>query len=197
MTYQLIRHKTELAQIFKQAATAALENHPSLVETILSTYGISSAATSDAAFKGVLDFATDILFYASTMKLAQSWPGAAYVYHFNEPNPWDGPYKGEATHILDIAFLFQNYNEYLSDEQRATAKAFAGHLITFVHGEEPYERYDANRGGAMVYGPPVQPPGFVIGLDAGLYGRRREIFDIAGYAALDVVARILDEVMAR
>jgi carboxylesterase type B len=197
MTYQLIRHKAGIAQVFKEAATAALKNHPSLVETILSTYDITSATTSDAAFKGVLDFATDILFYASTIKLAQSWPGAAYVYHFNEPNPWDGPYKGEATHILDIAFLFQNYNEYLSDEQSATAKAYAGHLIAFVNGEESYERYDANDGGAMVYGPSVQAPGFVIGLDAGLYGRRREIFDIAGYAGLDAVARVLDEVMAQ
>ncbi|KAK1777632.1 Alpha/Beta hydrolase protein [Copromyces sp. CBS 386.78] len=67
--------------------------------------------------KAVLDLATDICFALGARAFARAWsqkPGAeAFLYRFNVPNPWDGPWKGHATHILDIALALQNYREHL------------------------------------------------------------------------------------
>jgi hypothetical protein len=75
---------------------------------------ISTNSPTEAVDK-VLQFANDIGFYTPLVSIASGWPKKAYVIHFKEPNPWPGRYHGVATHILDAAFLFQNYNEFLDD----------------------------------------------------------------------------------
>ena len=99
----------------------------------------------------------------------------AYVFHFNEPNPWPGRYQGVATHILDAAFLFQNYNEFLDDAQQESTRAFGEDFIDFVVGKEPFPPYVAAEGGAMVYGPGEQKQKFVKSKKSEDYGRRSMI----------------------
>jgi hypothetical protein len=52
---------------------------------------------------------------------------------FKEPNTWEGPWRGFATHILDIAYLFQNINDHLTGAQRNVAIQFATDVITFAN----------------------------------------------------------------
>jgi carboxylesterase type B len=143
-----------------------------------------SDATNDAADK-VLHFANDIGFYAPLVSIASGWPKKTYVFHFNEPNPWQGRYQGVATHILDAAFLFQNFHEFLDAAQLESARAFGEHFIDFVVGKEPFPPYISGEGGAMVYGPGEKKQKFVKSTMSEDYGRRSTIFKLAQSSSLE------------
>jgi hypothetical protein len=75
----------------------------------------------------------------------------AFRYRFNCPNPWEGPWKGYATHILDIIFALLNYTEHLDNRQRNGVERLAKDMITFVHGDQPWGEYRTDARGSMVY----------------------------------------------
>jgi hypothetical protein len=156
-------------------------------QQLLEGYNFHNAhadSMNDAADK-VLHFANDIGFYAPLISIASGWLKKAYVFHFNEPNPWPGRYQGVATHILDAAFLFQNYNEFLGDAQQESARAFGDDFIDFVVGKEPFPPYVAAEGGAMVYGPGEQKQKFVKSKKSEDCGRRSTIFKLAETSSLE------------
>ena len=156
-------------------------------QQLLEGYNFRNAhadSTNDAADK-VLHFANDIGFYAPLISIASGWPKKAYVFHFNEPNPWPGRYQGVAAHILDAAFLFQNYNEFLGDAQQESARAFGEDFIDFVVGKEPFPPYVAAEGGGMVYGPGEQKQKFVKSKKSEDCGRRSTIFKLAETSSLE------------
>lgn len=129
-----------------------------LSPAICSAYGLDETATVNTAesTKAVLDLATDICFALGARAFAGAWsrkPGAeAFLYRFNVPNPWEGPWKGHATHILDIAFGLQNYREHLEPGQQKSEDRFARDIISFVNGGSPWHTYQVGaEQGAMVY----------------------------------------------
>ncbi|EXJ86766.1 hypothetical protein A1O3_03720 [Capronia epimyces CBS 606.96] len=196
--------KTDIAASFARSLTTDLKDSPDVVEAILASYNINPRSNSptstsdDEAMNNILRFMTDVRFYASTLTIARAWPQSAFVYHFNEPNPWDGPYRGESTHILDVAFLFQNFNDYLSPEQQTSAQRFASDVIAFVHGDDPYQKHSADTGGARVYGPPCTGEDvYVQSLDPRAYGRRDTVWKLAARVGMDRLAAALDGFMAR
>jgi carboxylesterase type B len=105
----------------------------------------------------ILLFASEIGFYAPAHAFAKGWPktkdNKIFLYHFNEGIPWDGRYKGHAGHILDVAYLFQNFNEHMNGEQKAVATAYAEDFIEFVNGNDPWPPVEGEKMGARVYGP--------------------------------------------
>ncbi len=119
---------------------------------VLEAYNINADQSDKEGLYNILKFSTDISFFAPTVAFAQGWPGKSYVYHFNEGNPWDGEWKGEAVHVLDVAYLFQNYNEFLGEAQRQVAVTFAGDFIKFVNGKWPTTSFGTKEG-AQIYGP--------------------------------------------
>ncbi|KEF53508.1 uncharacterized protein A1O9_10483 [Exophiala aquamarina CBS 119918] len=130
-----------------------------LAPAIISGYDLAVAATVNTpeTTLAVLKLGNDICFAQATSTLAQTWaasgvPGSkAFLYHFNCPNPWDGPWKGEATHGLDIVFALQNYREHLSIGQRRSTERLAKDIITFVNGNEPWQGYDLDKPTSMIY----------------------------------------------
>ena len=129
------------------------------ISKLLKAYAADPSATANTreTLLPVLNFVHDIAWYYPALASAEAWsesqaPGtSAFVYHFNMPNPWDGAWKGHATHALDIAILLQNYNEYLSSGQRACAERFGKDVIGFINGEEPWEPFKRSAPAAMVY----------------------------------------------
>jgi hypothetical protein len=107
--------------------------------------------SDDAAFRTVLLFMNDVFFSMPVVEIAAKFPQDSYVFAFNEPNPWEGPFKGETSHILDVAFLFQNFNEFLSSEQQQAAVTLATDVISFVCGEAPWPAFNKSRHGMAVY----------------------------------------------
>jgi len=106
--------------------------------------------------RSIFAFANDIAYYLPALFYAKSWPGKSYYYHFNEPNPWNGTFKGCSTHLLDAAFLFQAYNEKLSDEAKEVAVALAKAFIKFAYGEAPWKEFQNKEGGLMRFGPSAE-----------------------------------------
>jgi len=124
-----------------------------VAETLLKIYGITTSISKDEAVFAILNFSTDIGMVAPTLTYAKGWPGEAFVYFFNEPNPWEGRFKGHSSHILDVAFLFQNYSEHLSAAQKESSRRFAADVIKFVDGKAPWTAFDEKSPSASVYGP--------------------------------------------
>lgn len=146
-----------IASKFIESVNKTLVTYPDAASALLSSYHITDSTDDDEAVLSILQFATEISFYAPALAFAKGWPqtkdNKIFLYHFNEGIPWEGRFKGHAGHILDVAYLFQNFNEHLSDEQKAVARAYAEDFIEFVNGNDPWQPIEGGQMGARVYGP--------------------------------------------
>lgn len=107
--------------------------------------------TDDEALLHVLKFISDVSFFLPAVEMASNFPKDAFLFCFNEPNPWGGLFKGHASHILDVAFLFQNYNQFLEEAQRKNATGLAMDVITFANGRAPWKPFNSGNGEAAFY----------------------------------------------
>lgn len=146
-----------IAAKFITSANKTLSSHPEAAKQLLSSYNITAETSDDEAMVSILRFASESSFYAASLAFAKGWPKTPenkfFLYHFNEGIPWEGRFKGEAGHILDVAFLFQNYNEHMTAEQKAVAQAYGKDFIEFVNGNDPWPPVEGDTFGARVYGP--------------------------------------------
>lgn len=98
----------------------------------------------------VIHFINDIIFAQGAKATAQAWSSAterkAYLSHFNLPNPWDGPWKGHATHALDVVILLGTYNAFLSPGQKACAEHMADDFLRLMYHEEPFPPFQSGGG---------------------------------------------------
>lgn len=113
---------------------------PEHASEVLEAYHMTRDMADLDAWLCIMNFATDINFHAPVHAYASAWPSAVYQYRFREPNSWDGPWKGFSSHVLDIAYLFLNYTEYMSALQVQLAEQFAKDIISFVNGIAPFPR---------------------------------------------------------
>ncbi|KAI5776298.1 Alpha/Beta hydrolase protein [Geopyxis carbonaria] len=95
------------------------------LSAVLDVYGLP-AAGGDA----VEHLLTDIAFALPAQAL-----GAAH-YEFNAANPWDGMWKGKASHVLDVAYLFGTYDAQLGEAQRRVAEEYRSMVLSWVYGED-------------------------------------------------------------
>ncbi|CAK7202829.1 hypothetical protein SEUCBS139899_005556 [Sporothrix eucalyptigena] len=139
----LFQRKQGIGAAFSSFVKSVLASHKPEAKKLLQLYGLGegSSIDDDGALMRVLQFASDIGYCAPAHVLAKTFPGEAFVLQFSEPNPWDGPFKGYTTHVLDIAFIFQNYREHLDAEQLATSEKFATDIIHFSNGSAPWDDY--------------------------------------------------------
>jgi carboxylesterase type B len=145
--------KSGLARTFAESVQNTLSSQPWAAKELLSSYNITPTTSDDDALLSILRFASEISFYAPARAFAQGWPRKCFLYHFNETIPWEGRFEGEAGHILDVAYLFQNYNKHLDEEQRKVARTYAEDFIKFVNGEDPWPQVHDDNMAARVYGP--------------------------------------------
>ncbi|KAJ6040854.1 uncharacterized protein N7446_003830 [Penicillium canescens] len=134
------RNLAGVAEAFYDSFTRSLGSEDRAIQ-VSKAYNISEALSDEKALENILNFAQDLKFFFPVLCYAHCWSGRAYVFHFNEPNTWDGPLKGHANHILDVAYLFQNYNEHVTDRQRAVATQFAEDLILFANSKSPWRPF--------------------------------------------------------
>lgn len=132
--------KDDLAESLTRCITTALAVTPDIIPSILSLFNLPGPAdsTPEAKALAVATFLTEIGFSGAAKACAQAWQAAektAFLTRFACPNPWDGHWKGHATHALDAAFMLQNYNEYLPDGLKLVAESMGRDLVAFVNGE--------------------------------------------------------------
>lgn len=151
----LAARKSGFGAVFRAVATKVLGGNSDALSSILEHYSLTEAAeeslTEDQVFRNVLQYISDVAFFVPAVELATGFKNTSYLYAFNEPNPWDGTFKGEASHILDVAFIFQNYNEHLDETQRANAVTFGQDVIKFTNGEAPWKSFSPGQHGSAVY----------------------------------------------
>lgn len=126
---------------------------PLAVAELLGAYDITDSCTNEEALHAILKLATDIEFFAPIFTFVRGFPGNKYVYHFNEVNPWQGKWTGSSTHVLDLAYLLQNFNQFLSTPQRRIAISFATDVVQFINGIPPWPAFTDESNGAQIYGP--------------------------------------------
>lgn len=138
---------------FSKSMKASLAEFQKATDDLLKAYGFNDLPLDDdVAFDQILDFLNDLGYYVPSMALARGWPGKAYLFHFNEKNPWEGQFKGRASHVLDVAFLFQNFNDSLPRAQKAAAERMGLDLMTFVSGKAPWKQFSLATPFTKVYG---------------------------------------------
>lgn len=194
MPFMIAHKKDGSAKAFTSAIKSTLSASPSEAETILQAYHINETASDDEAFAAVLNFANDLQFYAPVWTFVEGWPTTGHVYHFNEPNPWPGPFQGQASHVLDVAYLFQNYTEHLNAAQRTVGLAFAKDVIKYVNNLAPWPGSYDGAPAVRVYGPSskVSAGSTAASMsrrgDEGC-GRRNTLFEVSKVVPMEVIAK--------
>jgi carboxylesterase type B len=168
----------------------------------VSLYALDDANTAQEQAVAVANFATDIVFAQAAKAFAQAWQGSspakALLSHFTCPNPWEGGWKGYATHGLDAAFVLQNFSDFLPAGQKACAERMGKDMVNFVTGKDGLPWVGTNGGTEIVYG--VKDEGDkdesrTVSSDeaATSTARRREFEGVVGGSA-EVLDRLLDAV---
>ncbi|KAI9148991.1 hypothetical protein HJFPF1_11035 [Paramyrothecium foliicola] len=188
------RMKT-LSQDFLAFLETSFAQEPNIVAQVLQLYPMDNKEP-EVATTAVLNFFGDLLFFAPTVKISQAWPKQAYVYRFNHPNPWFGPWNGEANHIFDVASLFLNYEDFLPEGEAKSHSQMTLDFLNFICGNEPFPRYEKEAGGVRVYGPPSEGFSFRASFDGALTGRRTDILVLEQEVSLDRLSRVCESFMS-
>lgn len=142
---------------------SVLENHlrpfPGLLHNVANHYKLDDQYQEGTGHISVLHFANDLNFACPvhyTSSNLESESTQLFVYRFNEPNPWDGTWKGHAVHIQDLVWLLQNFNEFLEDPQRRQAEHFAKDIISFAFGTTCWAPWTRSTMSVKEFGPQGQ-----------------------------------------
>ena len=186
------KKKAGIAKTFVASIRESLPEE--VVNKLLTAYGIDSSTEDDQAFERVLQFGGDVSFYAGTLAFAQGLERdmPVYVYRFNEPNDWPGPWQGRSTHIHDVALLFQNFSEFLSGEQNQLAEEFATDVMSFINKKEPWQSWTKTRKVAKVIA--TEGKGMRDDVPEQI-GRRKFFVDMALEVGLDTLRGAFDRFM--
>lgn len=145
----MLANRTNVAQSFIKWTNSKLE--PDDAADLLQIYGIRAELSDADARSRILDVLTGFGFYAPAVVYARAFEGKSYLLHFDEGNPFPGPMLDRCTHGLELVYILQNYNDYLSREQLRVGEEFASRILQFVSGKQPFMQYDS-KGTAFVLG---------------------------------------------
>ncbi|OBS15494.1 hypothetical protein FPOA_13685 [Fusarium poae] len=143
---------SKIAQQLSNSLNRAIPGKQLAIAALLDDYGISNAVDDGSACLAISHLANDLSFYLPCDVFAQFFPGTKYIYHLNEPNPWDGPFRGKAAHAVDVTFLFKNFDQFLPPWTKAVAQGFGDNIIKFVAGQVPWQASSGDNRVALVYG---------------------------------------------
>ncbi|KAM0328715.1 hypothetical protein ACHAQA_005128 [Verticillium albo-atrum] len=138
----LFEAHTDLVAAFSASMLSVLQQHQAQVADILRIYNITPSLDRQTALIRILEFASDLTFQLPARALALNFAGRSFLLQFSEPNPWPGKFQGHSTHILDAAFLFQNYNDLLSPTQQAAAQQLADDVLDFMNGQVKWPAFN-------------------------------------------------------
>ncbi|CAK7222057.1 hypothetical protein SBRCBS47491_004740 [Sporothrix bragantina] len=131
------RHPDAHARLRTALERAGLASHE--VDEIFAFYKLEQTSLipeSTGVHTGIVELASDVRFYAPIVTEGRlSANGNVHVYHFHEPNPFDGPFVGRAGHVLDVAYTLQTYQHLLPSASQAVSEAMGLYAISVAHGD--------------------------------------------------------------
>ncbi|KAF2267661.1 hypothetical protein CC78DRAFT_577041 [Lojkania enalia] len=146
------------------------------VEVVFNAYDITLSTLDDGAMKNLIEYITDLGYVCPALALTRAWSGKAYYYNFNEANPWNDLCKGFSMHMLDAAFLFQNYNKKPTPKAREAGVQLGKDLIKFTGGIAPWQKSDEEKVFVRLPGPSEEMVASTVGGSGWRNGRRHIIF---------------------
>lgn len=185
MDVTVLSHRPDnLAETLTRSLAAVFADPSSVPDALTKAYGIDPSQPKDKL--PVLHFINDIIFAQGAKAIAQAFAQIqdekVYLSHFNLPNPWQGPWKGHASHALDIVILLGTFNDFLGPGQKACAQHMTDDFLRLAHGEEPFPPFSDGEQ-AMVYFAEEQgdkdESKLVKEVDPSLTGRRRILDEVA------------------
>lgn len=184
----------DLGYVLDQSLSSSLGAESA--NAILEAYGIARDTPDNVALERTIRLATDILYACPTLSYARAWSGKRYVYQFNQDNPWEGQFQGLATHMLDAAFLFQNYNEKMGSQGKAVARTLAKGFVAFANGVAPWDQFEEADEAVKVFGG-TEVERVVQSKEPDM-GRSNRLFELAkaGKVSLDTLSSAWDEFLA-
>ncbi|EXJ66472.1 uncharacterized protein A1O5_10624 [Cladophialophora psammophila CBS 110553] len=120
-------------------------------KALIDFYKITDGTPDSTALRLITDFISDVMFFAPSIAFANAWD-MSFVGHFNEGNPWEGLYQDRANHMLDIAYLWQNFNDKFTLQQEAVSTTFARDVVAFTASLDRLPPFKSERK-VTVYGP--------------------------------------------
>ncbi|KAF2850786.1 para-nitrobenzyl esterase [Plenodomus tracheiphilus IPT5] len=113
---------------------------PTETSALLAAYKLDGEMTAKEQADRLRELVSELRFYLPALAAYRGWKdtvpsGHASRYHFHIANPFEGPFKGLASHELDVAYLLQNFNDQFDDKNRRLAENVADHFIKFANGE--------------------------------------------------------------
>jgi carboxylesterase type B len=180
----MLENRKNVAQSFIKWTNSNLE--ADVAADLLQVYGLSADLPDPEARSRILDILTGVGFYAPAVVYARAFEGKSHLLHFDERNSFPGPMRNRCTHGLELVYILQNYNEYLSHEQIRVGEEFARRILQFVSNKEPWKRYDS-KGTAFVLG-----DGRCEEIEMGSYdGRRKELWNILERVGGDKLTQVV------
>ncbi|KAI2477097.1 PnbA Carboxylesterase type B [Pyrenophora tritici-repentis] len=134
---RILDHTDRITRL-KNACNAHLTH--SETQDLLSAYGLTHPLPKEEEGTRLLELVSELRFYLPALTAYQGWkacspPKRASRYHFHVPNPIEGPFKGLASHELDLAFLLQNFDEHFDERDRFVARSMQDRFLGFVNEE--------------------------------------------------------------
>ncbi|USP77107.1 uncharacterized protein yc1106_04381 [Curvularia clavata] len=109
-------------------------------QRLLAAYSLDGPSPKKQESERLLELVSELRFYLPALVAYRGWkasspPKRASRYHFHVPNPIDGPFKGLASHELDVVLLLNNFEEHLDKHTREVARAMQDQFIRYINGE--------------------------------------------------------------
>lgn len=102
----------------------------------------SSEEQAPEAYRDAMRFFISVvLFHFPEHRVAETYEGKVYHYHFEEPSPYDGKTHGLAVHGQDAVFVFNSERDAWPESAQKVSLEMASLWRTFAYGNEPWEPY--------------------------------------------------------
>ena len=90
-------------------------------------------------------FLSTVIFHFPNLRIAETFSGKTYHYHFEEPSPYPGPTNGLPVHGQCAVFMYGNDKGAWPESAHRTSAQMAKAWTAFAHGKEPWAPFKASQ----------------------------------------------------
>jgi carboxylesterase type B len=138
-----VRHVPQ--KLFQQIVRSAFAE-ASDADKFCQYFGFASDEQPFEAFRDAIRFfLSTVIFHFPNLRIAETFSGKTYLYHFEEPSPYPGPTNGIPVHGLCAVFMYGNDKGAWPESAHRTSAEMANLWTAFAHGKEPWGAYDASK----------------------------------------------------
>lgn len=90
-------------------------------------------------------FVSVVMFHYPSIAITEAFGPNAYLYHFEEPSPYDGPTHGLPVHGQCAVYVYNSEREAWPKSARTTAAEMVKLFTTFAYAQKPWESYSVSK----------------------------------------------------